>query len=133
MLDSLPGKQISIEAEFNNGAISEEEASGRQDRLRQKCDFLGSLDGAVRFIHGTSKGKMLILCLGIIGSLIIAAVDHGESISDLTFYPDGMGILIKVAVPSIYYLIISFLILQLPNLFMIIMAGLITKKAEDDI
>src|SRR6056297_1618480 len=37
-LDALPGKQMAIEAEYNNGAITEEEAAKRKNELEREVD-----------------------------------------------------------------------------------------------
>ncbi|GHV86442.1 hypothetical protein AGMMS50230_20500 [Spirochaetia bacterium] len=113
----------SVAAELNSGAISEKEANPRRNELKQECDFLGSLDGAMNFIYGTFKIEIFLLCIGITGSIIIAAMNHGESFSNLK--P-----LIMDAAPSIYYLTIGFYLIQFTHLFMVVMAGrIIIKKA----
>src|SRR6476661_5532394 len=48
-LDSLPGRQMAVDADLNAGAIDEKEASIRRDRIRREADFYGSMDGAIRF------------------------------------------------------------------------------------
>jgi flagellar biosynthesis protein FlhA len=38
-LDALPGKQMAIEAEYNSGAITEEEATPKKNDLQREVDF----------------------------------------------------------------------------------------------
>jgi len=46
MLDALPGKQMSIDNELNQGAIDDQTAKKQKRRLQMQVDFYGSLDGA---------------------------------------------------------------------------------------
>jgi len=43
-LDGLPGKQMAIEAEYNAGAIAEEEAIRRKSEVQREVDFYGQMD-----------------------------------------------------------------------------------------
>src|SRR5512145_2401584 len=54
-LDGLPGKQMSIDAEYNSGAITEEEALSRKAEVQREVDFYGQMDGASKFISGNVK------------------------------------------------------------------------------
>ena len=96
-LDSLPGKQMAIDAEFSAGTISEEEAKARKLELQQECDFYGALDGASRFISGSAKVEILITVIIIIAG---ALIDHGlrskdvyDAIEAYAFLAIGSGIL----------------------------------------
>src|SRR6185295_13240428 len=44
-LDSLPGKQMSIDAELNAGLINEAEAKQRRKQLQRETEFYGAMDG----------------------------------------------------------------------------------------
>jgi flagellar biosynthesis protein FlhA len=79
-LDALPGKQMAIEAEYNSGAITEEESISRKNGLQREVDFFGSMDGASKFISGNVKVGILITVVNIIGGIIIGAVIHGENV-----------------------------------------------------
>ena len=48
-LDSLPGKQLSIDADLNSGLISEEEAKKRRRNLEREMDFYGTMDGVSKY------------------------------------------------------------------------------------
>ncbi|GHV77012.1 flagellar biosynthesis protein FlhA [Spirochaetia bacterium] len=80
-LDALPGKQMAIEAEYNNQSITEEEAALRKKDLQQEVDFYGAMDGSSKFISGNVKVGILITVVNIVGGVIIGAVIHGESIT----------------------------------------------------
>jgi flagellar biosynthesis protein FlhA len=80
-LDALPGKQMAIEAEYNSGAITEEESIARKDDLQREVNFYGAMDGSSKFISGNVKVGILITAVNILGGSIIGATIHGESIS----------------------------------------------------
>jgi flagellar biosynthesis protein FlhA len=44
-LDSMPGKQMAVDADLNNGQITEEEARVRRDDIAREADFYGSKIG----------------------------------------------------------------------------------------
>ena len=51
-LDAMPGKQMSIDADLNAGAINEEEARKRRLDIAKEADFYGAMDGASKFVRG---------------------------------------------------------------------------------
>jgi flagellar biosynthesis protein FlhA len=77
-LDSMPGKQMAIEAEFNAGAIGEEEMKNRKADLELESNFYGAMDGASKFISGNVKVGILITAVNIIGGIIVGSALHGE-------------------------------------------------------
>jgi flagellar biosynthesis protein FlhA len=80
-LDALPGKQMAIEAEYNSGAITEEESTARKKDLQQEADFYGAMDGASKFISGNVKVGIFITVINVLGGVIIGTVIHGEPIT----------------------------------------------------
>ena len=79
-LDALPGKQMAIEAEYNSGLITEEEATKKKNDLQREADFYGSMDGASKFISGNVKVGILITVVNIIGGLIVGMTLHGGAV-----------------------------------------------------
>jgi flagellar biosynthesis protein FlhA len=80
-LDAMPGKQMAIEAEFNSGAITEEEALARKNDLQKEVDFYGAMDGSSKFVSGNVKIGIFITVINILGGIIVGVSLHGESIS----------------------------------------------------
>ncbi|MDR0600205.1 MAG: flagellar biosynthesis protein FlhA [Treponema sp.] len=80
-LDALPGKQMAIEAEFNSGAITEEESIARKNGLQREVDFYGAMDGSSKFISGNVKVGILITAVNILGGIIVGTVINGEPVS----------------------------------------------------
>ena len=46
-LDAMPGKQMTIDADFNAGLISPEEAIRRREELQRESSLYGAMDGAM--------------------------------------------------------------------------------------
>ncbi|RKX86768.1 MAG: EscV/YscV/HrcV family type III secretion system export apparatus protein, partial [Spirochaetes bacterium] len=78
-LDALPGKQMAIEAEYNSGLITEEEATTKKNNLQREADFYGAMDGASKFVSGEIKVGILITVINILGGIIVGMSIHGES------------------------------------------------------
>ena len=81
-LDSLPGKQMAIDAEYSSGAIDQKEAALRKEALQRESDFYGAMDGASKFISGNVKVGIFIIVIDLLGGVIIGALIHGEAILD---------------------------------------------------
>jgi len=77
-LDSLPGKQMAIEAEYNSGALTEAEATTKKNDLQKETDFYGAMDGASKFVSGNVKVGILITAINIVGGLIVGMTIRGE-------------------------------------------------------
>jgi flagellar biosynthesis protein FlhA len=79
-LDSLPGKQMTIDNEYSTGAITQDEATRRKAELQQESDFYGSMDGASKFISGNVKIGIFVVVIDILGGIIIGMTLHQEPI-----------------------------------------------------
>ena len=77
MLDSLPGRQMAIDADVNAGSIGAKEAERRRDMLRREADFFGAMDGASKFVRGDVVAAMIILGVNLVGGLLIGTLQHG--------------------------------------------------------
>jgi flagellar biosynthesis protein FlhA len=116
-LDGLPGKQMSIDAEYNSGAITEEEAIRRKSEVQREVDFYGQMDGASKFISGNVKVAIFITIINFVGGFIIGMVLHAEdfttAITTYTTLTIGDG-----------------LISQLPALLISTATGIIVTRAN---
>jgi flagellar biosynthesis protein FlhA len=81
-LDAMPGKQMSIDADLNTGAISEQEAKLRRKKLQQEADFYGAMDGASKFVKGDAIAGIVIVLINIIGGIIIGYAGMKMSITE---------------------------------------------------
>lgn len=107
-LDSLPGKQLAIDADVAAGFITAEQARERRMELTEQADFYAAMDGAGKFVRGDAIAGILIIGVNLIGGLAIGVLQHGmpvgraiEVFSTLTI-GDGLvsqvpGFLIAVA------------------------------------
>ncbi len=81
-LDSMPGKQMAIDADLNAGLIDEGSARKRREEVTREADFYGSMDGASKFVRGDAVAGLIITILNIVGGLIIGVAQHGMPIGD---------------------------------------------------
>jgi type III secretion protein V len=79
-LDSMPGKQMSIDADLRNGAISMEEAKKLRRELERENQFYGAMDGAMKFVKGDAIAGIVITAINIIGGLAIGVIQKGLSL-----------------------------------------------------
>src|SRR6476646_8832195 len=70
-LDSMPGRQMAIDADLNAGMINQEQARERRQEVREEADFYGSMDGASKFVRGDATAGILILFINIIGGFAV--------------------------------------------------------------
>lgn len=79
-LDSMPGKQLSIDADLNSGLINEEQAKARRRKLERETNFYGTMDGASKFVKGDATAGIVIVIINIIGGLVIGMIQLKMSI-----------------------------------------------------
>ncbi|MCD6318115.1 FHIPEP family type III secretion protein, partial [Candidatus Aerophobetes bacterium] len=75
-LDSMPGKQMSIDADLNAGLITEDQARERRGDIERQADFYGAMDGASKFVRGDAIAAIIILFVNIVGGLAIGILQH---------------------------------------------------------
>lgn len=78
-LDAMPGKQMSIDADFNAGLISSDQAKEKRSEVERESAFFGSMDGASKFVKGDSMAGIIITIINIIGGLTIGMTQKGLS------------------------------------------------------
>ncbi|AGH94834.1 flagellar biosynthesis protein FlhA [Pseudobdellovibrio exovorus] len=116
-LDAMPGKQMSIDAELNAGAINETEARKRRREVEQEADFYGAMDGASKFVRGDAIAGILILVINIVGGLLIGVMQKG----------------LDVATAAKYYSMLTIgdgLMGQIPALIISTAAGIIVTRSS---
>ncbi len=95
-LDAMPGKQMSIDADLNAGAINEEEARRRRTEIAREADFYGAMDGASKFVRGDAIAGIMIVVVNIVGGIIIGTlqkgmeIGHAASVFTLLTIGDGL-------------------------------------------
>jgi len=78
-LDSMPGKQMSIDADLNMGLITQDEARERRKQVEREANFYGAMDGASRFVKGDAIAGIIIVLVDIIGGLLVGVAQLGLS------------------------------------------------------
>lgn len=81
-LDAMPGKQMAIDADLNTGAITDEQARERRDKLQQESMFFGSMDGATKYVKGDATAGLIITMINLVGGIIMGVARQGMDISD---------------------------------------------------
>src|ERR1700683_3200476 len=76
-LDSLPGKQMSIDSDLSSGLIDETSARTRRKQLGAEAEFFGAMDGATRFTQRDAVASILITSINIIAGFLIGVLQHG--------------------------------------------------------
>ncbi len=81
-LDSMPGKQMAIDADLGAGLINEKDARERRRAIEQEAEFHGAMDGASKFVRGDAIAGLLIVAINIVGGIIIGVAQAGLSLGD---------------------------------------------------
>ena len=81
-LDSMPGKQMAIDADLGAGMITEKEARERRLVIEREADFHGSMDGASKFVRGDAIAGLVIVGINIFAGMIVGVAQHGMSFGD---------------------------------------------------
>ncbi len=82
VLDALPGKQMSVDADLSSGVIGQDEARARRRAIEQEADFYGAMDGASKFVRGDAIAALLITGINIVGGLVVGVVQNDMAVGD---------------------------------------------------
>ena len=85
-LDSMPGKQMAIDADLSAGLIDEKEARTRRREVEDESNFYGAMDGASKFVKGDAVAGLLITAINILVGLVIGMVSHGLPASEAAHF-----------------------------------------------
>lgn len=115
-LDSMPGKQMSIDADLSAGLIGESEARARRKTLEDESSFYGAMDGANKFVRGDAIAGLIITFINLIGGIIIGMLQRNlsfdQAIKMYSMLTIGDG-----------------LVTQIPALVISLSAGLLVTKS----
>jgi len=121
-LDAMPGKQMAIDADLNTGAITDQEAILRRQKIQEESAFFGSMDGATKYVKGDAAAGLIITLINIVGGIIMGVTAMGLSMSEalqkFTILTIGDG-----------------LVSQIPSMLISLSTGILVTKAskEEDI
>ena len=118
-LDAMPGKQMAIDADLNTGAITDEEAKKRRDKIQEESTFFGSMDGAVKYVKGDATAGLIITFINIVGGIAMGVLQQGleitEALSKYTILTIGDG-----------------LVSQIPSLLISLATGILVTKGSKE-
>lgn len=100
VLDSVPGQQMSIDADLNMGLIDQNEAKRRRKELEKEASFYGAMDGASKFVKGDAVAGIIILLIDIVAGWIVGVAQMNmawnDALSTFTLLTIGDGIVTQV-------------------------------------
>jgi len=80
-LDAMPGKQMAIDADLNTGAITDQEAKIRREKIQEESTFFGSMDGATKYVKGDATAGLIITMINFVGGLVMGVTVNGMDAS----------------------------------------------------
>ena len=118
-LDAMPGKQMAIDADLNTGAITDQEAILRRQKIQEESAFFGAMDGATKYVKGDATAGLIITLINIVGGLIMGVTSmgltFGESLQKFTILTIGDG-----------------LVSQIPSMLISLSTGILVTKASKE-
>ena len=99
-LDAMPGKQMAIDADLNQGVIDDGEAKRRRVDVQREADFYGAMDGASKFVKGDAIAGIVIMVINLVGGLAVGVFQAGmpllEAVETYTILTVGDGLVSQV-------------------------------------
>lgn len=118
-LDSMPGKQMSVDGDLRAGSIDMREARRRRVAIERESQLYGAMDGAMKFLKGDAIAGLISIIVNIIGGITIGSLQRGMGFSEAhevyTTLTIGDG-----------------LVGQIPALFTSITAGFIVTRVSSE-
>ena len=118
-LDAMPGKQMAIDADLNTGAITDEQAKERRQKIQDESAFFGSMDGASKYVKGDATAGLVITALNFVGGLVLGVMMQGldvnEALQRYTILTIGDG-----------------LVSQIPSLIISLSTGILVTKVSKE-
>lgn len=118
-LDAMPGKQMAIDADLNTGAITDQEAIVRREKIQAESAFFGAMDGASKYVKGDATAGLIITLINIVGGLIIGMTSMGLSMNEA---------LNKFVILTIGDGLVS----QIPSMLISLSTGILVTKASKE-
>jgi type III secretion protein V len=86
-LDSMPGKQMAIDADLRSGAVTSDQAQERRRALQRESQFYGAMDGAMKFVKGDAIAGIFITMVNVIAGVGIGVgARNMELVESLRLY-----------------------------------------------
>lgn len=118
-LDAMPGKQMAIDADLNTGAITEQEAKERRQKIQDESSFFGAMDGATKYVKGDATAGLIITVINFAGGLAMGILYLGlepvEALNKFAILTIGDG-----------------LVSQIPSLMISLATGILVTKVSKE-
>ena len=118
-LDAMPGKQMAIDADLNTGAITDQEAKLRREKIQQESSFFGAMDGATKYVKGDATAGIIITFINLVGGTVLGIMNQGL---------DAMSALQKYGLLTIGDGLVS----QIPSMLISLATGILVTKASKE-
>lgn len=118
-LDAMPGKQMAIDADLNTGAINDEQAKERRQKIQDESSFFGAMDGATKYVKGDALAGLIITVINFAGGLVLGIVMQGLEMTDA---------LAKYTILTIGDGLVS----QIPSLLISLSTGILVTKVSKE-
>lgn len=118
-LDAMPGKQMAIDADLNTGAITDEQAKERRQKIQDESSFFGAMDGATKYVKGDATAGLVITMINFVGGLILGVAIQGMEMTDA---------LQKYSILTIGDGLVS----QIPSLLISLSTGVLVTKVSKE-
>ena len=118
-LDAMPGKQMAIDADLNTGAITDEEAKERREKIQQESAFFGAMDGATKYVKGDATAGLIITVINLVGGIALGVLMNGMEVE---------GAISKYSILTIGDGLTS----QIPSLMISLATGILVTKGSKD-
>ncbi len=83
-LDSMPGKQLAIDADLSAGLIDEATAKRRRAEIEDESNFFGSMDGASKFVRGDAVAGLIITFINVLAGIFIGVAQKNMTFTEAT-------------------------------------------------
>ncbi|MBO6113989.1 MAG: flagellar biosynthesis protein FlhA [Lachnospiraceae bacterium] len=118
-LDAMPGKQMAIDADLSSGAITDQQAIERREKIQQESAFFGAMDGATKYVKGDATAGLIITLINIVGGIALGitmqGLSAGEALQKYTILTIGDG-----------------LVSQIPSMLISLSTGILVTKASKE-
>ncbi|MCM1523079.1 MAG: flagellar biosynthesis protein FlhA [Ruminococcus sp.] len=118
-LDAMPGKQMAIDADLNQGIIDDQEAKRRREKIQRESDFFGAMDGAAKFVKGDATFSIVAAIVNLLGGAIMGLAFNGM---------EFMTVLQTYSISTVGDGLCS----QIPSLLISVAMGMIVTRAASE-
>ena len=117
-LDAMPGKQMAIDADLNTGAITDEQAKEKRQKIQDEASFFGSMDGASKYVKGDAIAGLIISVINFGGGIalgVMRGMNVTEALNKYSILTIGDG-----------------LVSQIPSLLISLATGVLVTKVSKE-